>query len=51
MTYRYLPIVTLFLLVPVLFFSGCTSSRLADTHDTTLAVKSYDTWVDAQKTY
>jgi len=51
MTYRYLPIVTLFLLVPALFFSGCTSSRLADTHDTTLAVKSYDTWVDAQKTY
>ncbi len=51
MTYRYLQIVALFLLVPALFFSGCTSVRLADTHDITLAVKSYDTWVDAQKTY
>ena len=49
--YRYLQIGALFLLVLALFLSGCTSVGLADTHDITLAVKSYNTWVEAQKTY
>jgi hypothetical protein len=51
MTYRYLHIAMLLLLVPALFFPGCTSVRLGDTHNATIAVKSYNSWVDAQKTY
>jgi septal ring factor EnvC (AmiA/AmiB activator) len=51
MMYRYLHIVALFLVVAALSLSGCTAVRLADTHNTTAALKSYNTWVDAQKTY
>jgi hypothetical protein len=51
MAYRYLHIVALFLVVTTLFFSGCTSVRLADTHNTTVAVQSYNAWADSQKTY
>jgi hypothetical protein len=51
MTYKFLHIALLFLLVPALFFSGCTSVRLGDTHNATIAVKNYNTWADAQKTY
>jgi septal ring factor EnvC (AmiA/AmiB activator) len=51
MKYRYLHIAVLFLLVATLFSPGCTAVRLADTHNTTLAVRSYNNWVESQKTY
>jgi hypothetical protein len=51
MSYRYFHAIAFLLLVSALLFSGCTSVRLADTHNTTLAVKSYNTWADAQNTY
>ncbi|MCK9579238.1 MAG: hypothetical protein M0Q92_02165 [Methanoregula sp.] len=38
-------------LVVLLSTAGCTSIRIADTHNTTLAVESYNTWVAGQKEY
>lgn len=53
MSYRYLVIPVLSLVFFAVFFSGCTavSVRLADTHNTTLAVQSYNSWTEMQKTY
>ena len=42
------------LLVFLLLFSfaaGCTSVRTSDTHNTTVAVQSYNSWVSNQKTF
>ena len=53
MSYRYLVIPVLSLVFFAVFFSGCTavSVGLPDTHNTTLAVQSYNSWTEMQKTY
>ena len=51
MTYRYTTTIILFLFVCAGSISGCVSLRLADTHNTTVAVQHYNTWVSSQKVF
>jgi len=51
MSYRYTAIPVLFLLFSVVALGGCTSVRLSDTHNTTVAVQSYTSWTETQKSY
>lgn len=51
MRYRYQGIIILFLCVPLLILPGCISLRTADTHDTTTAIQSYNTWVSVQQVF
>jgi hypothetical protein len=41
----------LFLIGLSLFFAGCTIPRTGDTHDTTIALQSYNAWSDQQKKF
>ena len=46
------PVISLFVVVVVVVFCvlpGCISIRMADTHNTTIAIQSYNTWVTEQK--
>jgi len=51
MSYRYLAVTLLALVVFSTFLAGCTSIRLSDTHNTTVALQNYNTWGNTQKTY
>jgi len=39
----------LFLILGVILSSGCTSVRTSDTHNTTIAVQSYNAWAEKQR--
>ena len=53
MSYRYLAVPVLFLVFFSVLLAGCASVpvRLSDTHNITVAVKSYTTWTATQKAY
>jgi len=51
MSYRYLAFPVLFLVFLGVLLSGCTSVRLTDTHNTTVAIQDYNSWADTQKAY
>jgi hypothetical protein len=41
----------LFLAGCTLLAAGCTTPRMSDTHNTTVAIQDYNTWADQQGTY
>jgi hypothetical protein len=48
------PVITLFAMVVVVLFSlfsGCISIRTADTHNTTVTIQEYNSWVTEQKQF
>ena len=48
------PVITLcaiIILIVLCGFSGCTSIRTADTHNTTVAIQEYNSWVTEQKQF
>jgi len=51
MMYRYYQFLFFLLVFAALAFSGCTSVRLADTHNITMTVNDYNAWVDQQKVF
>jgi len=53
MSYRYLAATVLFLVFFSVLLAGCSSVpvRLSDTHNTTVAVQSYNAWTVTQKAY